>query len=68
MPTDGNMVLGIVLTLSLYFSRVHDVESHGPLFSSVKTSLPIISSNKMNLTSPKRGPKREDGWKEVVRR
>ncbi|XP_012691221.2 ankyrin repeat and KH domain-containing protein 1 isoform X2 [Clupea harengus] len=47
--------------------KVHDVESHGPLFSSVKTSLPIISSNKMNLTSPKRGPKREDGWKEVVR-
>ncbi|XP_072446907.1 ankyrin repeat and KH domain-containing protein 1 isoform X11 [Chiloscyllium punctatum] len=33
------------------------------------TSLPLSSPNgKMNLTSPKRGQKREDGWKEVVRR
>ncbi|XP_041079108.1 ankyrin repeat and KH domain-containing protein 1-like isoform X7 [Polyodon spathula] len=32
-------------------------------------SLPVSSPNgKMNLTSPKRGQKREDGWKEVVRR
>uniref|UniRef100_A0A8C0HSS1 Ankyrin repeat and KH domain containing 1 n=1 Tax=Balaenoptera musculus TaxID=9771 RepID=A0A8C0HSS1_BALMU len=32
-------------------------------------SLPLSSSNiKLNLTSPKRGQKREDGWKEVVRR
>ncbi|MGH0143026.1 UNVERIFIED_CONTAM: hypothetical protein FKN15_077375 [Acipenser sinensis] len=32
-------------------------------------SLPVSSpSGKMNLTSPKRGQKREDGWKEVVRR
>uniref|UniRef100_A0A4W3HF93 Ankyrin repeat and KH domain containing 1 n=1 Tax=Callorhinchus milii TaxID=7868 RepID=A0A4W3HF93_CALMI len=33
------------------------------------TSLPLSSpTGKMNLTSPKRGQKREDGWKEVVRR
>ncbi|KAJ8276287.1 hypothetical protein COCON_G00080390 [Conger conger] len=32
-------------------------------------SLPVSSPNsKLNLTSPKRGQKREDGWKEVVRR
>uniref|UniRef100_A0A8C8SW79 K Homology domain-containing protein n=1 Tax=Pelusios castaneus TaxID=367368 RepID=A0A8C8SW79_9SAUR len=32
-------------------------------------SLPLTSPNiKLNLTSPKRGPKREEGWKEVVRR
>ncbi|XP_041121678.1 ankyrin repeat and KH domain-containing protein 1-like isoform X6 [Polyodon spathula] len=32
-------------------------------------SLPVSSPNgKINLTSPKRGQKREDGWKEVVRR
>eukprot|EP00070_Physeter_catodon_P042207 XP_028349101.1 ankyrin repeat and KH domain-containing protein 1 isoform X8 [Physeter catodon] len=32
-------------------------------------SLPLSSSNiKLNLTSPKRGQKREEGWKEVVRR
>ncbi|XP_069051457.1 ankyrin repeat and KH domain-containing protein 1 isoform X11 [Lepisosteus oculatus] len=38
--------------------------------STLKTiSLPVSSPNgKMNLTSPKRGPKREEGWKEVVRR
>ncbi|XP_051533099.1 ankyrin repeat and KH domain-containing protein 1-like isoform X2 [Myxocyprinus asiaticus] len=38
--------------------------------SSFKTiSLPVTSPNiKMNLTSPKRGQKREEGWKEVVRR
>ncbi|KAH0618081.1 hypothetical protein JD844_017061, partial [Phrynosoma platyrhinos] len=32
-------------------------------------SLPLASPNiKLNLTSPKRGQKREEGWKEVVRR
>lgn len=32
-------------------------------------SLPITSPNgKLSLTSPKRGQKREEGWKEVVRR
>uniref|UniRef100_A0A8C7HUZ4 Ankyrin repeat and KH domain containing 1 n=1 Tax=Oncorhynchus kisutch TaxID=8019 RepID=A0A8C7HUZ4_ONCKI len=38
-----------------------------PSFKTI--SVPVTSPNsKMNLTSPKRGQKREDGWKEVVRR
>uniref|UniRef100_A0A8C7RYW4 Ankyrin repeat and KH domain containing 1 n=1 Tax=Oncorhynchus mykiss TaxID=8022 RepID=A0A8C7RYW4_ONCMY len=37
--------------------------------TSLTISLPVISPvSKMNLTSPKRGQKREEGWKEVVRR
>lgn len=41
-----------------------------PLSSNYKSvSLPLSSPNiKVNLTSPKRGQKREEGWKEVVRR
>lgn len=32
-------------------------------------NLPVTSPNsKLSLTSPKRGQKREEGWKEVVRR
>lgn len=32
-------------------------------------TLPVTSPNsKLSMTSPKRGQKREDGWKEVVRR
>lgn len=32
-------------------------------------ALPVTSPNsKLSLTSPKRGQKREEGWKEVVRR
>uniref|UniRef100_A0A8C2GV79 Ankyrin repeat and KH domain containing 1 n=1 Tax=Cyprinus carpio TaxID=7962 RepID=A0A8C2GV79_CYPCA len=44
--------------------------THSSLPPSFKTiSLPVTSPNsKMNLTSPKRGQKREEGWKEVVRR
>uniref|UniRef100_A0A8C9S3A6 Ankyrin repeat and KH domain containing 1 n=1 Tax=Scleropages formosus TaxID=113540 RepID=A0A8C9S3A6_SCLFO len=43
---------------------------HNSVPSSFKTiSLPVTSPNsKINLTSPKRGQKREEGWKEVVRR
>uniref|UniRef100_A0A4W5LZA8 Ankyrin repeat and KH domain containing 1 n=1 Tax=Hucho hucho TaxID=62062 RepID=A0A4W5LZA8_9TELE len=38
-----------------------------PSFKTI--SLPVTSHNsKMHLTSPKRGQKREEGWKEVVRR
>uniref|UniRef100_A0A8C1D3Y3 Ankyrin repeat and KH domain containing 1 n=1 Tax=Cyprinus carpio carpio TaxID=630221 RepID=A0A8C1D3Y3_CYPCA len=51
----------------------HEINSdltHSSLPPSFKTiSLPVTSPNsKMNLTSPKRGQKREEGWKEVVRR
>ncbi|XP_078087121.1 ankyrin repeat and KH domain-containing protein 1 isoform X12 [Mustelus asterias] len=53
--------------------RLHDVtnETNSSSLSTThkSTSLPLSSPNgKMNLTSPKRGQKREDGWKEVVRR
>uniref|UniRef100_A0A8C7S313 Ankyrin repeat and KH domain containing 1 n=1 Tax=Oncorhynchus mykiss TaxID=8022 RepID=A0A8C7S313_ONCMY len=54
-------------------SQIHDhINDFTPssLPSSFRTiSLPVISPvSKMNLTSPKRGQKREEGWKEVVRR
>uniref|UniRef100_H3BA65 Ankyrin repeat and KH domain containing 1 n=1 Tax=Latimeria chalumnae TaxID=7897 RepID=H3BA65_LATCH len=52
-------------------AKIQDNEgSSGPLFPSYKSvALPLSSANgKINLTSPKRGQKREDGWKEVVRR
>uniref|UniRef100_UPI00398E74BF ankyrin repeat and KH domain-containing protein 1 isoform X14 n=1 Tax=Pristiophorus japonicus TaxID=55135 RepID=UPI00398E74BF len=54
-------------------TRLHDGtnETNSSSLSTAhkSTSLPLSSPNgKMNLTSPKRGQKREDGWKEVVRR
>lgn len=48
-----------------------DGESHSNSLSTTykSVSLPLTSPNvKLNLTSPKRGQKREEGWKEVVRR
>uniref|UniRef100_A0A8C3PRR2 K Homology domain-containing protein n=1 Tax=Calidris pygmaea TaxID=425635 RepID=A0A8C3PRR2_9CHAR len=48
-----------------------DGEGHSNSLSSTykPVSLPLTSPNvKLNLTSPKRGQKREEGWKEVVRR
>lgn len=48
-----------------------DGEGHSNSLSSAykPVSLPLTSPNvKLNLTSPKRGQKREEGWKEVVRR
>ncbi|KFQ10175.1 Ankyrin repeat and KH domain-containing protein 1, partial [Leptosomus discolor] len=48
-----------------------DGEGHSNSLSTTykPVSLPLTSPNvKLNLTSPKRGQKREEGWKEVVRR
>ncbi|NXR10077.1 ANKH1 protein, partial [Semnornis frantzii] len=48
-----------------------DGEAHSNSLSTTykSVSLPLTSPNvKLNLTSPKRGQKREEGWKEVVRR
>uniref|UniRef100_A0A8C3U9F2 K Homology domain-containing protein n=1 Tax=Catharus ustulatus TaxID=91951 RepID=A0A8C3U9F2_CATUS len=48
-----------------------DGEGHSNSLSTTykAVSLPLSSPNvKLNLTSPKRGQKREEGWKEVVRR
>ncbi|XP_059846296.1 ankyrin repeat and KH domain-containing protein 1 isoform X6 [Hypanus sabinus] len=54
-------------------ARLHDgaseMNSNSLSTTHKSTSLPVSSPNgKINLTSPKRGQKREDGWKEVVRR
>ncbi|XP_029439484.1 ankyrin repeat and KH domain-containing protein 1-like isoform X2 [Rhinatrema bivittatum] len=51
-------------------TRFENDMTHTSLPVSYKSvSLPLTSPNgKLNLTSPKRGQKREDGWKEVVRR
>uniref|UniRef100_A0A8C2M6S7 Ankyrin repeat and KH domain containing 1 n=1 Tax=Cricetulus griseus TaxID=10029 RepID=A0A8C2M6S7_CRIGR len=44
-------------------------EANSNSLSASYKSLPLSSPTmKMNLTSPKRGQKREEGWKEVVRR
>nr|XP_021387554.1 ankyrin repeat and KH domain-containing protein 1 isoform X2 [Lonchura striata domestica] len=56
------------ITLS---SQRLDGEGHSNSLSTTykSVSLPLTSPNvKLNLTSPKRGQKREEGWKEVVRR
>ncbi|NXP80773.1 ANKH1 protein, partial [Ramphastos sulfuratus] len=48
-----------------------DGEAHSNSLSTTykSVSLPLTSPNvKLNLTSPKRAQKREEGWKEVVRR
>ncbi|KAL6470203.1 hypothetical protein MHYP_G00213220 [Metynnis hypsauchen] len=63
----------VTVSISKPQQKAHEVISDLPsnsLPSSLKTiSLPVTSPNsKMNLTSPKRGQKREEGWKEVVRR
>ncbi|XP_055245172.1 ankyrin repeat and KH domain-containing protein 1 isoform X32 [Gorilla gorilla gorilla] len=51
-------------------TRLEGEVTPNSLSTSYKTvSLPLSSPNiKLNLTSPKRGQKREEGWKEVVRR
>ncbi|KAM9450421.1 ankyrin repeat and KH domain-containing protein 1 isoform 3-T3 [Clarias gariepinus] len=63
----------VTVSISKPQQKSHDIISDltpSSLPSSFKTiSLPVTSPNsKMNLTSPKRGQKREEGWKEVVRR
>nr|XP_020655029.1 ankyrin repeat and KH domain-containing protein 1-like isoform X4 [Pogona vitticeps] len=51
-------------------TRVEGETNPNSLTASYKAvPLPLASPNvKLNLTSPKRGQKREEGWKEVVRR
>ncbi|XP_032332779.1 ankyrin repeat and KH domain-containing protein 1 isoform X9 [Camelus ferus] len=57
-------------TASKTQTRLEGEVNPNSLSTSYKSvSLPLSSSNiKLNLTSPKRGQKREEGWKEVVRR
>uniref|UniRef100_A0A671S4X6 Ankyrin repeat and KH domain-containing protein 1-like n=1 Tax=Sinocyclocheilus anshuiensis TaxID=1608454 RepID=A0A671S4X6_9TELE len=63
----------VMVSISKPQQKSHEINSDltpSSLPPSFKTiSLPITSPNsKMNLTSPKRGQKGEEGWKEVVRR
>ncbi|XP_052392354.1 ankyrin repeat and KH domain-containing protein 1 isoform X2 [Carassius gibelio] len=63
----------VMVSISKPHHKSHEINSDLPPSSlppSFKTiSLPVTSPNsKMNFTSPKRGQKREEGWKEVVRR
>ncbi|XP_007473345.1 ankyrin repeat and KH domain-containing protein 1 isoform X12 [Monodelphis domestica] len=57
-------------TTSKIQTRLEGDANPNSLSTSYKSvSLPMNSPNiKLNLTSPKRGQKREEGWKEVVRR
>uniref|UniRef100_A0A803VLQ2 Ankyrin repeat and KH domain containing 1 n=1 Tax=Ficedula albicollis TaxID=59894 RepID=A0A803VLQ2_FICAL len=60
----------LIETLPISVPRL-DGEGHSNSLSTTykAVSLPLTSPNvKLNLTSPKRGQKREEGWKEVVRR
>ncbi|XP_064376770.1 ankyrin repeat and KH domain-containing protein 1 isoform X1 [Dromaius novaehollandiae] len=56
--------------LTLSSQRLEGEGNSNSLSTTYKpVSLPLTSPNvKLNLTSPKRGQKREEGWKEVVRR
>ncbi|KAI2651307.1 Ankyrin repeat and KH domain-containing protein 1 [Labeo rohita] len=63
----------VMVSISKPQQKSHEINSDltpcslPPSFKTI--SLPVTSPNsKMNLTSPKRGQKREEGWKEVVRR
>ncbi|XP_056302439.1 ankyrin repeat and KH domain-containing protein 1 isoform X1 [Danio aesculapii] len=62
----------VTVSISKPQMKSHEISDLTPssLPTSFKTiSLPVTSPNsKMNLPSPKRGQKREEGWKEVVRR
>uniref|UniRef100_A0A4X2KS60 Ankyrin repeat and KH domain containing 1 n=1 Tax=Vombatus ursinus TaxID=29139 RepID=A0A4X2KS60_VOMUR len=57
-------------TTSKIQTRIEGEVNPNSLSTNYKSvSLPVSSPNiKLNLTSPKRGQKREEGWKEVVRR
>ncbi|XP_034148943.1 ankyrin repeat and KH domain-containing protein 1 isoform X3 [Esox lucius] len=63
----------VTVSISKQHPKIHDsINDSTPssLPHSFKTiSLPVSSpNNKLNVTSPKRGQRREEGWKEVVRR
>uniref|UniRef100_A0A8P4KTP8 K Homology domain-containing protein n=1 Tax=Dicentrarchus labrax TaxID=13489 RepID=A0A8P4KTP8_DICLA len=70
--TDGKVDNKVTVSISKPTQKASDTidSSSNSLPSPFKTmALPITSPNsKLSLTSPKRGQKREEGWKEVVRR
>uniref|UniRef100_A0A3P8T2I2 Ankyrin repeat and KH domain containing 1 n=1 Tax=Amphiprion percula TaxID=161767 RepID=A0A3P8T2I2_AMPPE len=67
-----NYLPDLTSSLCLFCCRAPDASdsTSNSLPSPFKTmALPVTSPNsKLSLTSPKRGQKREEGWKEVVRR
>ncbi|KAM4621792.1 ankyrin repeat and KH domain-containing protein 1 isoform 1-T1 [Polymixia lowei] len=72
LHSDGKVDNKVTVSISKPTQKAPDTSDSIPssLPSPFKTmSLPITSPNsKLSLTSPKRGQKREEGWKEVVRR
>ncbi|XP_051536242.1 LOW QUALITY PROTEIN: ankyrin repeat and KH domain-containing protein 1 [Myxocyprinus asiaticus] len=73
LSLQGSREEKVIVSISKPQQKSYEINSDltpSSLPSSFKTiSLPVTSPNsKMNLTSPKRGQKREEGWKEVVRR
>ncbi|XP_062333077.1 ankyrin repeat and KH domain-containing protein 1-like isoform X2 [Osmerus eperlanus] len=72
LHSDSKLDNKVTVSISKPSQKVPDMSELVPssLPSPFKTmSLPISSPNsKLSLTSPKRGQKREEGWKEVVRR
>uniref|UniRef100_A0A674K0R3 Ankyrin repeat and KH domain containing 1 n=1 Tax=Terrapene triunguis TaxID=2587831 RepID=A0A674K0R3_9SAUR len=68
MDTNSSGDRGYASLLSCSLNR-GDANPNSLSASYKSVSLPLTSPNiKLNLTSPKRGQKREEGWKEVVRR
>ncbi|KAM9309629.1 ankyrin repeat and KH domain-containing protein 1 isoform 3-T3 [Pholidichthys leucotaenia] len=73
LQTDGKVDNKITVSVSKPTQKAPDSmqesmsNSLPPPFKSI--ALPVMSPNsKLSLTSPKRGQKREEGWKEVIRR
>ncbi|KAF7227943.1 ankyrin repeat and KH domain-containing protein 1 isoform X2 [Nothobranchius furzeri] len=69
--TDNKVDNKVMVSISKPMQKAPDTsDSSNSLPSPFKTmALPVTSPNsKLSLTSPKRGQKREEGWKEVVRR
>uniref|UniRef100_A0AAQ5ZIH5 K Homology domain-containing protein n=1 Tax=Amphiprion ocellaris TaxID=80972 RepID=A0AAQ5ZIH5_AMPOC len=70
--TDGKVDNKVTVSISKMTQKAPDASdsTSNSLPSPFKTmALPVTSPNsKLSLTSPKRGQKREEGWKEVVRR
>ncbi|CAG5991960.1 unnamed protein product [Menidia menidia] len=72
LQTEGKVDNKVTVSISKPTQKAPDTSdsTSNSLPSPFKTmALPVTSPNsKLSLTSPKRGQKREEGWKEVVRR
>ncbi|XP_017282138.1 ankyrin repeat and KH domain-containing protein 1 isoform X3 [Kryptolebias marmoratus] len=69
LQTDNKMDNKVTVSISKPTQRAPDSsDSSNSLPSPFKTMALPVTSPKLSLTSPKRPQKREEGWKEVVRR